>query len=89
MPLFLDYRTLKAEEYRVKIIVGESKLSYEEDTGSPKVNLLETKVLINLVISDAKRGAKFMKTDIKNYFLETLMDQVEYMKVLYNIFQMT
>ena len=80
---FLDHRPLKTEEYRVRITVGENRLTYEEDAGSSAVNLLETRVLINSVISDAKNGVKFMTVDIKEYFLATPMDRPEYMKVLY------
>ena len=79
----LDYRPLKTEEYRVRITFGGNRLTYEEDAGSPAANLLETKVLINSVISDAKSGAKFMTADIKDYFLATPMDRPEYTKVLY------
>ena len=64
----LDDRPLKTEEYRVRVTVGGNRLSYEDDSGSPAANLLETKVLINSVILDAKSGAQFMTADIKDYF---------------------
>ena len=48
----------KIEEYRIRITVGGNMLSYEEDAGSPAANLLETKVLVNSVISDAKKWCK-------------------------------
>ena len=70
----LDHRPLKTEEYRDRITVGVNMLSYEEDSGSPAANLLETKVLINSAISDAKSSAQFMTADIKDYFLATPMD---------------
>ena len=70
----LDHRTLKIEECRVRITVGGDRLSYDNDAGSPAANLLETKVMINSVISDAKAGARFMTADIKDYFLATPMD---------------
>ena len=79
----LDHTPLKPEEYRVMITVDGNSLSYEEDSGSPAANLLEIKVLINSVISDAKSGAQFMTADIKNYFLANPMDRTEYTKVLY------
>ena len=44
---------------------------------------METKILINSTISDAKDGARFMSADIKDYFLATPMEQAEYMKVQY------
>ena len=64
----LDYRPLKAEPWRVRLVVGGDKLPYDDDPGSPAASLIETKLLINSVISDAKRGAKFMSLDLKDYF---------------------
>ena len=78
-----DYRPLKDESYRVRITVGGDRLDYKDDAGSPAANLLETKILLNSVISDAHRGARFMSADIKDHFLATPMDQPEYMKVNY------
>ena len=67
----------------MRITVGGNRLSYNEDSGSPAANLLETKVLLNSTISDAIKGAHFMTADIKYYFLATPMAKVEYMKVQY------
>ena len=78
-----DYRPLKDEPYRVRITVGGDRLDYHDDAGSPAANLLETKILINSVISDADKGARFMCADIKDHFLATPMDQPEYMRVHY------
>ena len=79
----VDYRPLKNEQYRVRITVGGDRLVYLDDAGSPAANLIETKLLVNSTISDAKRGAKFMSADIKDYFLATPMKECEYMKVQY------
>ena len=78
-----DYRPLKEEPYRVRITVGGDKLDYNDDAGSPAANLLETKIIINSTISDARRGARFMCADIKDHFLATPMKNPEYMKVKY------
>ena len=77
----LDHIPFKTEEHRVRIIVGDNMLTCAEDSGSLASNLLETKVLINSIISDARRGARFMTADIKDYFLATPMEQAEYMKI--------
>ena len=50
-----DYRPLKEEKYRVRLVVGGDKLHYSDDAGSPTATLIETKLLINSVISGAKR----------------------------------
>ena len=80
----LDYRPLKAEPYRVRITCGGDKLSYPLDAGSPAADMLETKILINSTISDAHKGARFMSTDIKDFFLASPMDKPEYMRVKYD-----
>ena len=67
--------------YRVRIAVGGDKLTYDNDTGSLAVNLLETKVLLNSTILDATKVSHFMTADIKDYFLATPMAKAEYMKV--------
>jgi hypothetical protein len=64
----INYRPLKSEKYRVRLVVGGDKLSYDDDTGSPASSLLETKVIINSVISDAHKGARFMSCDLKDFF---------------------
>ena len=77
----LDYRPLKSKPYRVRITVGGDRLSYPHDSGSPAANMVETKLLINSVISDASKGARFMSADLKDYFLATPMTRDEFMKV--------
>ena len=67
----------------MRITVGGNRLTYPDNAGSPASNITETKIIVNLVISDAHKGAKFMSMDIKDYFLNTPMDQPEYMKVSY------
>ena len=66
---------------RVRITVSGDKLPYHDDAGSPAADLLETKILLNSTILDAKRGARFMCLDIKDHFLATPMQHPEYMRV--------
>ena len=54
-------------------MAGGDKLNYDGDAGAPAASLLETKLMINSVISDAKHGAKFMSCDLKDFFLATPM----------------
>ena len=51
-----DHRPLKPEKYRVRIVVGGDKLDFEVDAVSPSINLVEFKLLLNSVISEAKQG---------------------------------
>lgn len=58
-----NYCPLKSEPYRVCIVVGGDKLSYKFYAGSPAVSLIETKLMINSVISDAKQGARYLSAN--------------------------
>ena len=64
----VDYRPLKSEPHRVRITVGGDRLTYTADAGSPAANMLETKILLNSVISDATKGARFLSADLKDFF---------------------
>ena len=55
-----DHRPLKLEQWRVQLAVGGNKLTCPYDTGSPAANLLETKLLLNSVISDSDKGERIM-----------------------------
>ena len=76
-----DYRPLKSDPYRVRLTVGGDKLDYFDDAASPVATLLETKLLLNSVISGAHKGARFMTIDIKDFFLQTFMKDAEYMRI--------
>ena len=76
-----DLRPLKEEKHRVQMTIGGDKLEYEHETASPAVSLIETKLLINSVISDAKHGARFLSMDLKDHFLQTAMKDPEYMRI--------
>ena len=79
----LDYRPLKTEPHRVCITVGGYKLTYASDAGSPAANLLRTKILLNSIISEASKGARFMSADLDDFFLATPMEGDKYMRVKY------
>ena len=76
-----DYRPLKDDPYRCRIVVGGDKLTYHLDASSPTASILETKTLANSLISDAKKGARFMSIDLKDFFLESFMTRLEYMRI--------
>ena len=63
------------------LVVGGDKLDYSNDTTSPAASLIETKLLLNSVISDSARGVRFMTLDIKDFFLQTTMKECKYMKI--------
>ena len=76
-----DYRPFKSDPHRVSLTVSGEWLEYLLDTSSPAASLIETKLLLNSVISDAKHGSGFMTTDIKDFFLQTKMQDAEYMRI--------
>ena len=77
----LDYRSLKSKPYRVRLVVGGDCLPYKDDAGFPAASLIETKILVNSVISDSAKGAYFMSLDLKDFFLQSTMKNPEYMQI--------
>jgi hypothetical protein len=60
---------------------GGDKLDYPGDASSPTVSMLDAKIHINSIISDAHKGARHLGLDIKNYFLGTPMTYFQYIRV--------
>ena len=52
---------------------------YPSDCGTPTVDLLTAKLLLNSIISSP--GAKFLTIDIKNFYINTPMKRFEYMRL--------
>ena len=75
----MNYCTEKGDPYCTCLTVGGNLIVYPGDCGSPTVDLLTVKLLLNSVISTP--NAKFMTIDIKDFYLNTLMDRFEYMKL--------
>ena len=63
-----DHRPLKSEPWRFRCVVGGDKLPCADDPSSPAASLLDTKVMINSTFSDASIGARFLGTDLKDFF---------------------
>ena len=76
----LDHRPLKPEPMRVRLTIGGDKLDYPYDSTSPASSLLESKTLINSTISQHKKSARFISSDLKDFFLKTPMKRPEYMR---------
>ena len=64
-------------------MVGGDILSHDGDAGAPDANMLETKIILNSVISDADNGVRFMSADKKDHFLARPMQKSEFMRVKY------
>ena len=68
-----DHRPLKEEQWRICCIVGGDKLPCQEDAASPAASLLKTKLVLNSTISDEEFRARFLRADLKDYFLASPM----------------
>lgn len=77
---------LKNKEWRIRIVVGGNKLTFNRDSGSLAANMLETKLLFKSVILDVHNGACFFGMDLKDMFLQTSMLNPEYMKMVFKYF---
>ena len=76
-----DIRLQKAESHWTRLTVGGDRLDYHADPSAPAVGLLDTKIHLNSVISDAKRGARFCAPYIKNYYLNNPLLWFQYMRI--------
>lgn len=79
--MICDFRPLKLEKFRVRLTVGGDLLDYFGNQSYPAVSLLETKILLNSLISDAKHGARFMTIDLKDHFLKSQSTEPQYMRI--------
>jgi hypothetical protein len=61
--------------------VGGDRLDAYQDVRSPAVGLIDTKLHLNSVISDAHKGARYFTVDLKDFFLQSLMHIFQYMRV--------
>jgi hypothetical protein len=76
-----DIRPNKAEKYRVRLTAGGDRLEFPGDPSSPAVATTDSKIHINSTISDAKKGARYMVMDIKNFFLGTPLHYFQYLRI--------
>ena len=76
-----DYCPDKDNQYWTCLTIGGDKLDYFGNTASPAASLLKTKLLINSVISNSHRGARFASLDIKDHFLQSDLPDPKYMQI--------
>ena len=61
--------------------IGGDVLDYHNNASSPAASLLEAKLLLNSVISDTDKGARFMTADLQDFFLQSFLDDPEYIRI--------
>ena len=76
-----DIKLFKTETHRVHLTVGGDKLTYNVYPRSPSISLLDLKIHLNSVISDARKGARYLTADIINYYLRNPMENYQYMRI--------
>ena len=76
-------RPQKSETHPVRMTVGDNLLDYADDTRSPTVALITSKILFNSIVST--QNAKFLGLDIKNFYLQTTLPNSQLMKFPINL----
>jgi hypothetical protein len=72
-------RPQKSETHPVRLTVGGDLIDYPGDVSTPTADMTTTKILFNSVISTP--DARFMCTDVKDFYLNTPMARYEYMRL--------
>ena len=65
----------KSDPYQTRLTVGGNLIAYPGDCGTPTVDLITVKLLLNIIVSTP--GAKFMPINIKDFYLNTPMSRYE------------
>ena len=73
------YRPEKANPHRVRFTVGGDHIDYQGNVSTKTANLTTVKTLLNSVISTP--DARFMTADLKDFYLNTLLNTYEYMRI--------
>jgi len=82
--IVIDHRPQKEDPNRVRITVGVNLIDYPFKLTTCTANMVSSKILWNSVIST--KDARFPGADIKNMYLETPLDQYEFMKMPITLF---
>ena len=77
----LRYKPLKKEKHSVRLTIGGDKLEYVFDTAASAESLIETKLLVNSVVSDSHKNSRFLTLNIKDFYLQTIIHEKQYMKI--------
>ena len=79
MRIVAAYRPEKKDPYRVRFTCGGDRIEYFGDVSTKTADMTTVKCLINDTLSTP--GAKMMMADLSNFYLETPMDDYEYMRI--------
>ena len=68
---------------RVRFTVGGDRMVYDGDVSTKTANLETLKIILNSVVSTP--GARFMNVDIKDFYLNTPLDEADFEYIRINI----
>ena len=77
-----DIHLGQAETNRTRLTMGGNRIQYPGDCGTPTMDLLTVKIMLNSIISTQE--AKFMTVDVKFFYLNTLMNRYKYLRLCMN-----
>ena len=75
----MAYRPEKSDPYQTRLTFGGNLIAYPGNCGTPTVDILTLKLLLNSVVSTP--GAKFMTICIKDFYLNTPLARYKYMRL--------
>ena len=74
-----EVRSKKEEPNHTQITIGDNRICYPGNVGTPTASLELFKLLINSVLSC--KGARFVCFDMNNFYLGTPLDRPEYVRI--------
>ena len=69
---------------QVRMTVGGNLVKYPGELTTQTTNLATSTIIWNIIVST--KDAKFMRIDIKNFYLGTLLEQYEYTELPMSLF---
>ena len=82
--IVVDFRPQKEDPNRVRITAGSNLIQYAGELTTRTADLTVTKMVWNSVVSTP--GAKYSAFDVGDFYLETPLDEYEYMKMPLDLF---
>ena len=82
--MVINYRPQKTDTNRVCITAGDNLIKYPGELTTRTADLTTSNILWNSALST--QDAKYMCIDIKNFYLRTLLDIFEYMRIPLTMF---
>ena len=76
------FRPEKSDPNRTRITIAGQNITYPGDVGTKTASLKLIKLLLNSILS--RKGAKFVTFDITHFYLQTPLDQPEYVRIKLN-----